>query len=280
MTSAGIGNAATLPTTDLNLFHKNPRIGNVAAIAGSLAANGQYRPIVVNKGTHTGRPNEVLAGNHTLKAIRLNAENNPEDTRWHYADCWVVDVDDDRATKIVLADNRTAELGHNDDQALLALLESVDHDLDGSGYNYDDMDELRNLLDSLDEDVPHEGADDTQASSRELQDEVGGDMEVVDVLWGEPKTEVHAGERWKLTTSSGTVHYLVIANLGDQHESWSDLLQGRFFAPYPDVYLTTSELRDTSMLLVQPNLYLAGHLLDKHQSVFGPDSIEKVENND
>lgn len=56
------------PVDDLNLFHKNPRQGDITAIAESLAVRGQYRPIVVNEGTLTGRPLEVLAGNHTLLA--------------------------------------------------------------------------------------------------------------------------------------------------------------------------------------------------------------------
>ncbi|MDX3097732.1 hypothetical protein PV417_24845 [Streptomyces sp. ME19-03-3] len=42
--------------------HPNPRTGDVDAIAESLRVNGRYKAIVVNRGTHTGRPNEVLAG--------------------------------------------------------------------------------------------------------------------------------------------------------------------------------------------------------------------------
>lgn len=146
---AGIGTPETLPTTKLNTFHKNARRGDVDAIAGSLAANGQFRPIVVNKGTHTGRPYEVLAGNHTLKAVRQLAETHPDDPRWHRIDTWIVDVDDDRATKIVLADNRTADLGSYDDESLLDLLETVDHDLDGTGYDYDDLEDLSALLEEV-----------------------------------------------------------------------------------------------------------------------------------
>lgn len=147
MTTPGIGDTRTLPTTQLNMFHKNPRRGDVEAIAGSLQAHGQFRPIVVNKGTHTGRPMETLAGNHTLKAIRLLAERNPDDPRWQQVECYVVDVDDDRASRIVLADNRTADLGSYDDESLLDLLETVDHDLDGTGYDYDDLDMLRDMAD-------------------------------------------------------------------------------------------------------------------------------------
>lgn len=147
MTTPGIGDTRTLPTTQINLFHKNPRRGDVEAIAGSLQAHGQFRPIVVNEGTHTGRPMETLAGNHTLKAIRLLAERNPEDPRWQQVECYVVDVDEDRAARIVLADNRTADLGSYDDDILLDVLESVDHDLDGTGYDYDDLEMIREMAD-------------------------------------------------------------------------------------------------------------------------------------
>lgn len=137
MTSAGIGEPHTLPTTQLHLFHKNARRGDVDSIAGSLAAHGQFRPIVVNKGTHTGRPNEVLAGNHTLLAIRQLAEQHPENNRWQNVDCWIVDVDDERATRIVLADNRTADLGSYDNDTLLDLLGNLDDDLGLVGTGYD-----------------------------------------------------------------------------------------------------------------------------------------------
>lgn len=51
---------------ELNVFHKNPNVGNVDLIAKSLHINGLFRPIVVNVGTKTKRPNEILAGNHCV----------------------------------------------------------------------------------------------------------------------------------------------------------------------------------------------------------------------
>lgn len=104
----------TYRLADLRPYHANPRRGDVAQIARSLSRNGQYRPIVVNAGTKTGRYREVLAGNHTLAAaLKLG---------WSHLAGSVVDVDDDTAARIVAADNRTAELGGYDDAQLLALL--------------------------------------------------------------------------------------------------------------------------------------------------------------
>ena len=87
----------TVPIAGLQHYGKNPRKGDVAAIAHSLEVNGQYKPIVVRTGTM-----EVLAGNHTLKAAR--------ELGWEQIAATFVDVDDDRAARIVLVDNRTNEV--------------------------------------------------------------------------------------------------------------------------------------------------------------------------
>jgi len=118
---------------ELSLFHRNPRRGDVREIAKSLTAHGQYRPLVVNVGTLTGRANEILAGNHTfLAACSLG---------WESVQATTVDVDDATATRIVLADNRLADLGSYDDADLVAALASVG-DLDGTGYTQGDLDAL------------------------------------------------------------------------------------------------------------------------------------------
>lgn len=131
----------------LHLYHDNPNLGDVPTIKESLLENDQFRPIVVNLGTLTGRPHEVLAGNHTVMAIRELREENPEDARWQRVLIHTVDVDDVRAAKIVLADNRTGELGQRDDESVLRLLEALGaDDLTGTGY---DADAMKYLTDAL-----------------------------------------------------------------------------------------------------------------------------------
>lgn len=119
-----------LAVDDLHTFGGNPRRGHISAIAVSLTKHGQYRPIVVNRGTLTGRRNEVLAGNHTLMAARSLG--------WETIDVGIVDVDEDTARSIVAADNRLADLGEYDTADLYALLESIE-DLSGTGYVLDDL---------------------------------------------------------------------------------------------------------------------------------------------
>jgi DNA modification methylase len=133
-----------VPVGQLRLSPRNPRRGDMAAIRESLVANGQYRPLVVNR-----RTMEVLAGNHTLRAI--------QELGW--AEAWVVyvDVDERRAAQIVLVDNKTADLAGWDDAELAALLADLD-DLSGTGFSRKELDALLDSLsagDPLDEgDVP------------------------------------------------------------------------------------------------------------------------------
>lgn len=166
-----------VPTSDLRLYHQNPRIGDPKKIAESLQVNGQYRALAVNRGTHTGRPNEVLAGNHTLLAAR--------DLGWGEVGITWVDVDDDQAARIVLADNRTADVASYEDRLLAELLGELP-DLDGTGYDPGDLDDLVRTsaldagdLDSITGDAP---VDDLGSTMFTVVIECVGEREQQDAL--------------------------------------------------------------------------------------------------
>ena len=119
-----------MKVADLKPHPANPRQGDVGAIHQSIEANGFYGALIVQKET-----GYVLAGNHRLAAaVASEAESVP---------CIVVDVDDDRAKRIMLSDNRTQDLATYDEDALIALLQEVAPiGLDGTGYDGDDLDDL------------------------------------------------------------------------------------------------------------------------------------------
>lgn len=106
-----------VPIDTLNKYYKNPRIGDVEKVAESLDNNGQFKPIVVNIGTMTGRPNEILGGNHTFMAAKK--------LKWSEIFVAWVDVDETAATKIVLADNGTSDGSKYDDSILTELLSGI-----------------------------------------------------------------------------------------------------------------------------------------------------------
>lgn len=140
-----VGMTTLFPPSQLSTFSRNARIGDVDAIMVSLKVHGQFKPIVVNVGTHTGRPCEVLAGNHTLKAFRKLAEQSPSEQYWNFIKVHWVDVEDEMATRIALADNRSFEQGEGfDPAALLALLDEVG--IEGTGYAEADLDALEEAM--------------------------------------------------------------------------------------------------------------------------------------
>ena len=123
-----------IPLEDLIEYPNNARRGDVSMLTESLKVNGQYRPIIVQKSTKY-----VLAGNHLLRAARILG--------WTSIDAVVLDVDDQAALKIVLADNRTADLGEYNDDLLKELLATLD-DFDGTGYSEKDLAELEDVINS------------------------------------------------------------------------------------------------------------------------------------
>jgi hypothetical protein len=141
------GVTTSVAPSTLHTFHRNPRRGDTAAIASSLRRHTQYKPITVNIGTHTGRPNEVLAGNHTLMAVRDLAETHPEEAAWQSILAHWIDVDDDMCNRIVVADNQTSTLGGFDTDELVGLLNDFGDDIEGLGFSETDIQALIEMND-------------------------------------------------------------------------------------------------------------------------------------
>jgi hypothetical protein len=198
-----------VPTSDLRLYHRNPRIGDPKKIAESLQVNGQYRALAVNKGTHTGRPNEVLAGNHTLLAAR--------DLGWAEVGITWVDVDDDQAARIVLADNRTADVASYEDRLLAELLGELP-DLDGTGYDPGDLDDL---IAAIQEEAPdgieHDPEGMRQTNTLDEDGNAYADTDTRMIILAYPLAEFETmvkaladlGEHYQLDSNAAVVAYLV-----------------------------------------------------------------------
>jgi hypothetical protein len=111
---------------------RNARNGDIDAIAESLRVNGQYRPIVI------AREGTILAGNHTYMAAM--------EIGWDVIAAVRLDLDPEspEAHRIMLADNRTADLGNYDRGLLVDLLQNLDDGpgLVGTGYDGDDLTRL------------------------------------------------------------------------------------------------------------------------------------------
>jgi hypothetical protein len=131
-------NTEEVAVDSLVVHPDNPRVGDIGAIISSIEHNGWYGTIVAQTSTR-----HVLAGNHRLMAAQaLGLSTVP--VYW-------VDVDDAKARRILLADNRATDRATYDDDRLLDLLTTVSEQdtLLGTGW---DEDEVRNLVGLLDDD--------------------------------------------------------------------------------------------------------------------------------
>jgi DNA modification methylase len=141
------------PISKLSLLPGNPRRGDVEAVKASLEKFGQRKPIVVRKSDQV-----VIAGNHTLQAAQALG--------WSEIAVVWVDDDDTMSKAFALADNRTAELGDYDEEALAALIGEVgalDPELlEATGWDSKSVSELLDRMqtespadvDEVSEDVP------------------------------------------------------------------------------------------------------------------------------
>ena len=141
---------------DLKPHPDNPNRGSVDDLAESLAEFGQFRSIV-------GRPDgTILAGHHLVQAAkRVGIKTLRVD---------IIDVDDITARKIMLADNRLADLGLGPNlDLLLKNLEELGDDIAGTGF---DEDYIRMLEEAVsgppDLDELIEEADDTESKPEDF----------------------------------------------------------------------------------------------------------------
>ena len=114
---------------DLIPYPGNPRTHDLDSIVESLETHGQFRAIIVRQ-----KDMMVLAGHGTVQAARL--------LEWDTILAHLIEVDDDQARAIMLADNRAHDRGGYDEKALLAILEAMPN-LKGSGFEKADLTRLQ-----------------------------------------------------------------------------------------------------------------------------------------
>ncbi len=126
-----------VPITMIEQHPDNANNGDLEAIETSLEVNGLYAPILVQRST-----GYIVAGNHRyVAAMGLGATSMP---------VIYLDISEIEAKRIMVADNRTARLGMDDEAQMAALLSDLfatDPGLAGTGYSYDDFDRIRVSMD-------------------------------------------------------------------------------------------------------------------------------------
>lgn len=120
----------------LKVHPSNPNTGDVTGIANSIRENGFYGYVIADQTTK-----EILVGNHRYQAaISVGLKNVP--TIW-------VNADAKTAAWLLAKDNEISHFGYRDERTLLELLKDLG-DLEGTGYNEEELDDLMVYLRRID----------------------------------------------------------------------------------------------------------------------------------
>jgi hypothetical protein len=217
-----------------NNFRRHPDMQR-QALADMLDSVGWVQHVVINKRT------ENMVDGHLR--VELAVERNEPIVPVMYVD---LSAEEERLVLATL--DPIGELASVDADALAGLLDGLDLDDTLNGLFAD-------LIGSPVEAEPPPVLDSEVSASPGLDD---------------PGHVVEPGQVWKVGHN-----FLVVASVYDGWPLYGPLLtEDRLLVPYPTpVVALTEQARDKTLVMVQPDAWLAGQLLDKYADVRGEDEV-------
>lgn len=258
---------AIKPHPDNYNFHPEAQLRQLEASYEEL---GQFRSVVLWQ--QTDGSYIQLAGHGIVEAMKREGATEVR------ADVLPHTLDSMTAKRILLADNLHAKNSSPDDELLAALLveqKNAGFDLASLGY---DEEALRQMLEALGDEML--GSDDESGDGEEMSgggaQGKGSLLALLDVTLAEPRHEVHTGDIWTL----GKKHTLLCVHVFKDWPLWAPYLRGEqtLFLPFPGPMVALSDKGEShTLVLVQPDPYIAGHLLDRYADIHGESSVRKLE---
>lgn len=103
----------------------------------------------------------------------------------------------------------------------------------------------------------------------------GSLLDLADVTIKEPSHKVNRHEKWHLGK-----HLLFCSEVQVGWSEWKGALEGKdtYFAPYPGPFvpLTLKAQKSKRVVMVQPDPYICGHILDRYVEVFGKKEVRRA----
>ena len=223
-------------------YARNPRKNDdvVGRMASSIREFGFKIPILARSN------GDIVDGHLRLKAAqKLKLPTVPVMLCDEWTDAQV------KAFRLMV--NRSVNWAQWDDELLsleLTELKELDFDLNLTGF---DEEEWNQFL--------------QQASGNEGDGAGGSLLSRMDITIAEPKTTVEQGDVWRLNE-----HVLICESVIDGWPIWAPhLKQNALFCPFPGPFVLLSEkAAEHPLVLVQPDTYIAGHIIDRYVEVNGP----------
>lgn len=240
------------PIASLVPYANNPRLHSpeqVAQLEASIREFGWTIPILLDE------DGGIIAGHGRVMAAKgLGFTEAP---------CMVArGWSDAKKRAYVIADNKLTLNSSWDDDLLkseLAFLKESDFDLNVIGFSNE---EVEIIFESEVEGPTEEDKNRGRLLSR------------MQITIADPRHEVGRGDRFVL---SGR-HHLLIAGVMADWRQWKDLLvEGAIFCPYPGPFVPFGAMAGThALIMVQPDCYIAGHILDRYEDAYGHASIVSI----
>ena len=253
------------PLDELVPYARNARThsaAQVAQIAGSIVEFGWTNPVLADGQGIVAGHGRVLALRQLVDAgkrvVFVGGSEIPEGTV-PVIDCSGWTPAQRRA--YIIADNQLALLAGWDKDLLeveLRELQADGFDLKLAGFGAEQLDELDLDL----------RPDDERGQSQESV------LDRLEVTIAEPRHVVNSGDVWQL----GKRHWLVVVRVMSGWGAWRELLTGdALFVPYPGVFAALSrKALEVPLVLVQPDVYIAAHVLDKYEEINGVGSCVRT----
>lgn len=268
--------ARTVEYRDLDAIveaDRNPKKHNIEGVISSLASLGVVDAI----GIEDGRTGKLVAGHGRTTALRTmrNRELDPPDGVLEVDGRWLVpvlvgwsSVDDTQAEQAIIGLNQHTIAGGWDNVILAQMMS----DLQAAGSPLDAIG-FEEWTVEVDDDAAAEIAAEAEGLDATPEPSRGELATLIDVSLGEPKHKVEHGQRWRVGP-----HWLFVVDLLTEAHVFAGYLErGWLFAPYAGPFLTaTIRAVERPTVMVQPDRYLAGHLLDQHRAIFPQDTVEVV----
>ena len=231
-------------TDAITPYEGNPRKISkeaVEKVAKSIKSFGWRQPIVVD-----GAGIIVVGHTRWQAAKHLALEKVPV----HVA----ADLSAAEARAYRLADNRVGEITKWDSLKLGMEVAA----LSGLGIPFD---RLRFSSAEMAKFAPNHGGD------------KGDLLDLVNISIGEPAHKVATGDHYRLGR-----HHLFVCSVMTDWRTWLPyLVEGSIFCPYPGPFAAYGVTAAESILiLVQPDHYTAGHVIDRYAEVHGEDAVRKA----
>ncbi len=245
----------------------------IIELKASLIRFGQVKPVVVQRNAG-GRTYTILAGHGITQAMEeLQAEHPGKFDHFDEVDIVIVPTSWTAADAeaYLVADNETSNKAQNDEQKLLAILErqkNAGAPLESMGFTEAELQERLEALanEYIEANEAFEGEQD--------QEEAGSLLPLLDISIAEPRHQVSPGDVW----SAGR-HVLVCVHVFRDWRLWKTFLKDdALFLPFPGPMVPLSRSADKyPLVMVQPDTYIAGHLLDRYADIHGEASVRKLD---